>query len=137
VILLDTHVVIWSAEGDARLGRQARKLIAEKNQTEPFHVSAISAWEIAMLVSKGRLDLGGPAQDWLVKVMKHPAWQTIPVDAAAAAESVNLPGSFHNDPADRFIVATARLQGLALVTADAAILAYSRAGHVKAIDAAV
>jgi PIN domain nuclease of toxin-antitoxin system len=52
-------------------------------------------------------------------------------------ESVNLPGSFHNDPADRFIVATARLQGFALMTADAAILAYSKAGHVKAIDAAL
>jgi PIN domain nuclease of toxin-antitoxin system len=137
VILLDTHVVIWSAEGDARLGRKARKLIAERNQTDPFHVSAISAWEIAMLVSKGRLDIGGPAQDWLVKVMEHPAWQTIPVDAAAAVESVNLPGDFHNDPADRFIVATARLRGFALVTADSAILDYSSAGHVKVIDATV
>jgi PIN domain nuclease of toxin-antitoxin system len=95
----------------------------------------MSAWEIAMLVSKGRLDLGGQARDWLAKVMKHPAWQTIPVDAAAAVESVNLPGDFHNDPADRFIVATARLNGFAVVTADRAILEYSRAGHAKAIDA--
>jgi PIN domain nuclease of toxin-antitoxin system len=137
VILLDTHVLIWSAEGDARLGRKARKLIAERNQTDPFHVSAISAWEIALLVSNGRLDLGGPAQDWLDKTMKHPAWQTIPVDVAAAVESVNLPGDFHNDPADRFIVAAARLQGFAVVTADRAILEYAKAGHVKAIDAAL
>jgi PIN domain nuclease of toxin-antitoxin system len=135
VILLDTHVVIWSAEGDARLGRKARKLIAERNQTDPFHVSAISAWEIAMLVSSGCLNLGGPAQDWLAKTTKHPAWQTIPVDVAAALESVNLPGDFHNDLADRFIVATARLKGFAVVTADRAILEYSRAGHAKAIDA--
>jgi PIN domain nuclease of toxin-antitoxin system len=137
VILLDTHVVIWSAEGDARLGRKARKLIADRNQTDPFHVSAISAWEIALLVNKGRLNLGEPAQDWLAKTMKHPAWQTIPVDVAAAVESVNLPGDFRNDPADRFIVATARLQGFALLTADSAILNYSKAGHVKAIDAGV
>jgi PIN domain nuclease of toxin-antitoxin system len=136
VILLDTHVVIWSAEGDARLGRKARKLIADRDQTDPFHVSAISAWEIALLVNKGRLELGGPARDWLAKSMKHPAWQTIPLDVAAAVESVNLPGDFHNDPADRFIVAAARLQGFAVVTADQAILDYSRAGHVKAVDAA-
>jgi PIN domain nuclease of toxin-antitoxin system len=135
VILLDTHVVIWSAEGDARLGRKARKLIADRDQTNPFHVSAISAWEIALLVSKGRLNLGGPAQDWLAKTMKHPAWQTLPVDVAAAVESVNLPGDFHNDPADRFIVAAARLNGLAVVTADRAILDYAKAGHVKAMDA--
>jgi PIN domain nuclease of toxin-antitoxin system len=135
VILLDTHVVIWSAEGDARLGRQARKLIAERDQTDPFHVSAISAWEIAMLVSKGRLDLGGPAQGWLAKVMRHPAWRTVPIDVEAAVESVNLPGDFHNDPADRFIVAAARLGEFALVTADRAMLEYAKAGHVKAVDA--
>jgi PIN domain nuclease of toxin-antitoxin system len=52
-------------------------------------------------------------------------------------ESVNLPSIFHNDPADRFIVATARLRGFALVTADSAILDYSSAGHVKVIDATV
>jgi PIN domain nuclease of toxin-antitoxin system len=137
VILLDTHVVIWSAMDDARLGSKARKLIADRDQTDPFHVSAISAWEIALLVSKGRLNLGGPAQDWLAKTMKHPAWQTIQVDVETAVESVNLPGDFHNDPADRFIVATARLQGFALLTADQAILEYSKAGHVKAIDAAL
>jgi PIN domain nuclease of toxin-antitoxin system len=137
VILLDTHVVIWSATDDVRLGRKARKLIAERNQTDPFHVSAISAWEIALLVSKGRLDLGGQARDWLVRSMTHPAWRTILLDVAAAVESVNLPGDFHNDPADRFIVATARLQGIALLTADSTILEYSKAGHVKAIDAAL
>jgi PIN domain nuclease of toxin-antitoxin system len=135
VILLDTHVVIWSAEGDARLGRNARMLIAERDQTAPFHVSAISAWEIAMLVSKRRLDLGSPAQDWLAKAMKHPAWRTIAIDAATAVESVNLPGDFHNDPADRFIVAAARLGEFALVTADQAILDYAKSGHVKAVDA--
>lgn len=137
MILLDTHVVIWSAEGDARLGPKARRLIAERSQTDPFHVSAISAWEIAMLVNKGRLDLGGPARDWLATAMSHQAWQTVPVDIAAAVEAVNLPGILHNDPADRIIVATARLRSFALVTADRAILNYSKTGHVKAIDAAV
>ncbi len=137
VILLDTHVLIWSAEGDARLGPKARRVIAERNQTDPFHVSAISAWEIAMLVSKRRLDLGGPAREWLAKAMKHPAWRTVPVDAACAVESVNLPGDFHNDPADRFIIAAARLGDFAVVTADRAILEYSQAGHVKSVDASI
>ncbi len=101
----------------------------------PFHVSAISAWEIAMLVRKGRLDLGEPAQDWYRAASSHPAWQTIPLDASTAMESVNLPGDFHGDPSDRFLVATARLSGLAFMTADRAILAYAGAGHLKAIDA--
>ena len=135
VILLDTHVVIWSAEGDARLGPMARKMIAQRSHTDPFHVSAISAWEIALLVSKMRLDLGGPAREWLAKTMEHPAWRTVPVDAASAVEAVNLPGDFHNDPADRFIVAAARLADFAVLTADRAILEYSQAGHVKSVDA--
>ena len=135
VILLDTHVVIWSAADDARLGTKACDKIAASSLSNPFHVSAISAWETAMLVNRGRLDLGEPAVDWLAKAMKHEAWKAIPIDAAIAVEAVNLPGSFHNDPADRFIVATARLNGWALLTADRAILDYSRAGHVKAVDA--
>ena len=136
VILLDTHVVIWSATDDLRLGKRARVLISECDQRNPFHVSAISAWEITMLVRKGRLDLGEPAQHWFTTAARHPAWQTIALDAPAAMESVNLPGNFHGDPSDRFLIATARLNGLAILTADRAILDYAAEGHLKSIDAA-
>jgi PIN domain nuclease of toxin-antitoxin system len=136
VILLDTHVVVWSATDDPRLGKRARALIADCGQTSPFYVSAISAWEIAMLVRKGRLDLGEPAQAWFTTASRHPAWQTVLLDVSTAMEAVNLPGDFHGDPADRFLVGTARRNGLAFMTADSAILTYAGAGHLKAISAA-
>jgi PIN domain nuclease of toxin-antitoxin system len=137
VILLDTHVVIWSVTDDPRLGPHARTLISEKTRSDPFYVSAITSWEIAMLVKKGRLSLGLPAQDWLAMAMEHAAWRTIPIDGASALESVNLPGDFHNDPADRFIVAAARLLNLSVVTADRAILKYASSGYVRAFDASL
>jgi PIN domain nuclease of toxin-antitoxin system len=135
MILLDTHVVIWSAIDDRRLGPLSRKLIGDRNRMDPFYVSAISSWEIAMLVKKGRLDLGQPAQTWLKNAMQDPVWRSLPIDSTTSIEAVNLPGMFHNDPADRFIVATSRLNSLALITADKAILDYSKAGHVNAVDA--
>jgi PIN domain nuclease of toxin-antitoxin system len=136
VILLDTHVMIWSATDDARLGAKGRSMINKCDQSDPFHVSAISAWEIAMLVRKGRIDLGEPAWTWFAKASNHPAWQTIPLDAQVAMDAVNLPGDMHGDPADRFLVATARHQGYSILTADRAILDYAAGGHVKAVDAA-
>lgn len=136
MILLDTHVVVWSATDDSRLGKRARTLIGACDQANPFHVSAISAWEIAMLLKKGRIDLGEPAPDWFARASSHTAWQMISLDASAAMEAVNLPGQMHGDPADRFLVATARLNRLAIVTADRAILDYAAGGHVKAINAA-
>jgi PIN domain nuclease of toxin-antitoxin system len=137
VILLDTHVVIWAAMDDPRLGKRARELIEKLDRTNPFCVSAISAWEIAVLVHKGRVNLGESANTWLSKVMNHQGWQNIPVDFNIAIESVNLPGDLHSDPADRIIVATARQNNCTVLTADRAILKYSAAGHVKASDASL
>jgi PIN domain nuclease of toxin-antitoxin system len=136
MILLDTHVVLWSVNDDARLGSKTRQLIGQTSQLKPFYVSAITIWEIAMLVKMGRLDLGGPAEDWLGLASRHLAWQNLAIDPSVAIDAVNLPGNFYNDPADRFIVATARLNRFSVVTADKAIFDYAKAGFVKAIDAA-
>lgn len=135
MILLDTHIMVWSATDDPKLGKQARSEINRCDVSSPFHVSAISAWEIAMLVKKGRLDLGGPAKNWFEKTSDNPAWRTLPLDAETALESVNLPGDFHGDPADRFLVAAARVHDLTLVTADWSILNYAESGHVSVLDA--
>ncbi len=135
MILLDTHVVIWAAMDDPRLGKVAREQIESFDRSNPFGVSAISAWEIALLVQKGRVNLGAPARPWLSQLMKHLGWQNQPVDFDIAIESVDLPGVFHSDPADRIIIATARLNNFTILTADRAILGYAAAGHVKALDA--
>jgi PIN domain nuclease of toxin-antitoxin system len=135
VILLDTHALVWFATGDERLGLSARARIEACNIDQPFFVSAISAWELAMLVGKGRLDLGKSARDWFEQASEIPAWRTLPLDAETAIEAVNLPGNFHGDPADRFLVAAARVHDLTLVTADWSILNYAKSGHVSVLDA--
>lgn len=127
--------MVWSATDDQRLGKMAKSAINTCDMTTPFHVSAISAWEIAMLVQKGRIELGGPARNWFKRTSDNPAWRTLPLDVETAIEAVNLPGSFHGDPADRFLVAAARVHDLTLVTADRSILNYAKSGHVSVLDA--
>ena len=135
MIVLDTHVLIWALDGDARLGRTARTAIDGAGRTDGIAISAITPWEIVLLAEKGRLHLGCDAAIWIDTALDLPGVRLIPIEPAIAIESVRLPGSFHADPADRFIVATARYRNVPLVTADGAILEYAVEGHVRAIDA--
>ena len=136
MIVLDTHVLLWAVDGDARLGRNARTAIEDAGRTDGTAVSAITPWEIALLAEKGRLRLGCDAAIWIDTALDLPGVRLVPIEPAIAIDSVRLPGSFHADPADRFIVATARYCGAPLVTADGAILEYAAGGHVRVIDAA-
>ena len=93
-------------------------------------VSAISAWEIAMLVEREKLLLSMDVGSWLATVAEIEAVRFLPVDVEIAVKSVELPGEFHKDPADRMIVSTARKLAVPLVTKDEKIRAYA---HVKTI----
>ncbi len=136
MIVLDTHVLIWAVGGDRRLGKTARGAIEKSLQTDRAAVSAITPWEIAMLVEKGRLRLGCEVRSWIDDTLALPGIFLAPIDPAIAIDSVRLPGEFHADPADRFIVSTARRFDAPLITADRAILAYAAAGYVRAMNAA-
>ncbi len=135
MIVLDTHVLIWTVGGDRRLGETARDAIEESMQTDRVAVSAITPWEIAMLVEKGRLRLGREVRSWIDDALALPGIFLAPIEPAVAIDSVRLPGAFHADPADRFIVSTARRFEAPVVTADRAILSYAAAGHVRAMNA--
>ncbi len=132
MIVLDTHVLVWTLDDNDRLGPKARALI---EQSETILVSAISIWEIALLVKKSRLVLKRDVADWVKQALALPSLQLTPLDPAIAFDSVNLPGEFHSDPADRMIIATARYRDVPLLTVDRAILAYARHGHVTVVDA--
>jgi PIN domain nuclease of toxin-antitoxin system len=127
VIVLDTHVLIWWVNGGEALSEPAQQAI---NRTvgsgAPLLVSSISAWEIAMLVSKGRLALTMEITRWLETVEAIEAVRFVPVDNALGVQSVQLPGELHPDPADRIIVALARRFSVPLVTADERIRAYKQ-----------
>lgn len=131
MIAVDTHVLVWLATGARQMiSKKAMKRITEELDRGEIWVSAISAWEIAMLVERERLILSVDVESWLGKVSEIDAIRFQPVSNKIAIESVRLPGEFHKDPADRIIVATARTMGLALITADEKIQAYP---HVNTI----
>ncbi len=136
MIVLDTHVLIWAMNDDTRLGTAARAAIEETAQTDRIGISAITPWEIALLAERGRLRLGREVGVWIEAALALPGINLVPIGPTIAIDSVRLPGNFHADPADRFIVSTARHCDACLVTADRAILAYAAGGHVRTIDAA-
>ena len=135
MIVLDTHALVWAVNGDARLGRNTRDLIREASRTGRVAISAITPWEIALLVEKGRLGLANETHTWIEATLALPGIYLAPIEPAIAIDSVRLPGEFHADPADRLIIATARHHNAPLVTADRAILAYAASGPVEALDA--
>ena len=113
----------------------ARATITDAQREMGIFVSAITLWEIAMLVHKDRLALGRDLTPWVEEVLALTGIHLAPIEPAIAIDSVRLPGQFHADPADRLIIATARRHGRTLLTADQAILAYGAAGHVRVADA--
>lgn len=132
--LLDTHIWFWLVRGtEGRLAGNIATKLERAARTRPLGVSVISIWEIAMLVKKGRVELGLPVRDWVRLAFDHQGFKLVALDQKIAIESCDLPGDFHADPADRFLVATARLDNAVLVTRDERILHYSKSGHVKAI----
>lgn len=132
MIVLDTHVLVWWVNGDSGLSEIAKSAIEKETQDDDglILISSISAWEIAMLVHKGRLTLTTNVDDWLTTVQEIEGVRFVPVDNEVAIQSTRLPGDFHPDPADRMIVALARHMSAPLVTADEKIRAYR---HLKTI----
>ncbi|MCE2501570.1 MAG: type II toxin-antitoxin system VapC family toxin [Dehalococcoidia bacterium] len=119
MILPDTHALLWFLESNPRLGREADLIIRRATEFSIAAFSAISVWEVALLLVKGRLTLDVNALEWRQNLLAT-GFVEIPVDGAIAARSVALP-DFHDDPADRIIMATAQ-EGHQLITDDGRIL---------------
>ena len=123
MIVLDIHVWVWFVHGDPLLPAHYRAYI-QAQQPHGLGVSAISCWEVAKLVERGRLGLPCPVDMWLGQALGLPSIVLLPLSPEVAVESTRLPGPFHRDPADQIIVATARLYAAPLVTLDGNIRAY-------------
>ncbi len=128
MIVLDTHVWIWWVSSPVWLSETAKRIIDEAVTGKNIYISSISAWEVANLVSRGRLKLTTSAPDWVAASETLPFFNFVPVTNSIALKSVQLPGALHNDPADRIIIATAVSLGAILVTKDEKIRNYP---HVK------
>lgn len=121
--LLDTHILLWwFDDAVARLSPRQEEVLRGASEEEPLWVSDITLWEVATLSSLGRIELSLPLRDWLEQATAPPLVQRLPITPAVAAEVAVLPDSFHRDPADRIIVASARVLGATLLTRDRRIL---------------
>lgn len=107
MILLDTHAWIWWVSNPESLSDTARSSIDDAAPTMDIYVSSMSVWELAMLVAKDRVKLSVELSVWIAACESLPSLNFVPIDNRIAVKSVILPGSFHSDPADRMIVATA------------------------------
>jgi len=131
-LLLDTHVWLWYAEGvSGRLRPASIRQLDEARQGDGLILSAVSVWEIGMHAARGRIQLTMPLRAWVDNALSVAGIRLVPVDAAVAAESTLLPGEPQGDPADRFLIATARIHGVALATRDERILGYAKQGHLR------
>lgn len=125
MIVLDTHVLVWADSDDRKLGRKARAMIDRLWATGKVAVPAIAFWEVGVLQARRRLRLPTSVGEWRDAVLAAGAIE-LPLDGAVAVRALDLSG-LHDDPADRFILATALVHGAALMTADERLLGWRHA----------
>src|SRR5258708_35154762 len=106
MILLDTHVWVWWVTGEKRLSPDQISEI-QRNEAAMIGISVISCWEVAMLAERGKVGFSLPTKEWIRTALMYPGFRLVNITSDIAVDSVHLPGSFHKDPADRIIVATA------------------------------
>ncbi len=120
MIVLDTHVLLWADSDNRKLGRKARATIERRWANGELAVPAIAFWEVGLLQAHGRLHLSTTVREWRNAVLTAGAVE-LPLDGNIALRALDLAG-LHDDPADRFIVATALVHEATLITADERLL---------------
>ncbi len=141
-LVLDTHVWLWASGelgGPGRLAPETLAWIEAAAGSRRLYASAASVWELAWKVARGRLHVSIELDRWVREQRRAPGIRILSIDALLAIAATRLPpwvapdGQEHRDPADRFIVATARRLAATLLTRDATILAYAASGNVRAL----
>ena len=122
MIVLDTHVFVWWSASRGKLSGKARRAIERADRRL---LSDISLWEVAKLVSLGRLKLDRDVEQWLDAALAETAVEVVPIDAEIATRSTRIGANFHGDPADQLIAATAIERDAMLITADEKLRASS------------
>ena len=135
LLLLDTHIWLWLVQGNRALAPRIRESIREAAATGRLRVAAISIWEVALLASRGRITLERPSLVWVRDALARSGAVLEPLSPEIAIHACELPDRFHPDPADRMIVATARVIDASLMTRDRPILDYAARGHINAVAA--
>jgi PIN domain nuclease of toxin-antitoxin system len=133
-LLLDTCAAIWLAEAES-LAQEATQVLEEAYGAGPgVYISPITAWEIGLLNSRGRLTLLIKPQLWFQRLFDVLRFRLADMSPQVLIASSFLPGAPPRDPADRIIAATAREYGYRLMTRDRTLLAYAEQGHLQAVS---
>ncbi|HXW04969.1 MAG TPA: type II toxin-antitoxin system VapC family toxin [Vicinamibacterales bacterium] len=137
MLLLDTHVWIWSVEGNVRrIGRRARQLLARAEAQEAIRLSPASIFELTALHTAGRLRLTRSPAVWTQEALGAAGIRLAPLSAVIALDAGSISREALADPLDRLLVATARQLDATLLTSDTRILDYVReTGNVRVADA--
>lgn len=130
MILLDTHIWVWWAGDVPRLTASQRRLLRE-HEADGLGVSILSCWEVAKKASLKKLVLDRPVAQWIDEALELPGVRLVALSPRIVVEAAQLPQPFHRDPVDELLVATARILGCPLLTADEKVLNYP---HVQATD---
>jgi PIN domain nuclease of toxin-antitoxin system len=123
-VVLDTCAWLWHCSEPEKLSTAAAGMIEKEKKRRGLVVSVFSCWEIAKLVQKGKLKFSIPCGLWIEQAVRAEGVMIHALTPEICIESAELPGSFHGDPADQIIVATARLLGAPVLTCDRRILGY-------------
>jgi len=132
-VLLDTHIWIQLQSGSPSLSNLALQAINLATSRRSVYVPLISVWEIAMLTMKKRLQFDRPVRQWVTEALDKPGIQLLPLSSEIAIDAAELPEPMHKDPADRMIVASARVERLTLITCDRPMLAFAKATGLACI----
>jgi PIN domain nuclease of toxin-antitoxin system len=126
-VLLDTHIALWLDSGSENLRQATRTAIdACWHNGGTIFLSAVTAWEIALLVDSGRIELDIPVASWIERFLDRPAVEALPLSHGAAGRSYQLHHLANRDPADRLLIATAIEVACPLVTYDERIVRFGR-----------
>ncbi|MCJ9669867.1 MULTISPECIES: type II toxin-antitoxin system VapC family toxin [unclassified Neorhizobium] len=131
--LLDTCFVIWMSQKEVLSPVALESLGESQARRIPVFVSAATAWEMGMLLAKGRIRESRDAQQWYRDYLRDGNFTEHPVTSTIFIASSFLPQPIHKDPIDRILIATAREHDLTIITRDRAILSYGHAGHVRTL----
>jgi PIN domain nuclease of toxin-antitoxin system len=132
-LLLDTCAAIWIVSGDRISDPAAAALNQAHADGTPVYLSPITAWEVGLLTSRGRISLLMPPDLWFARLMQTPGVRLAEMPPELLIAASFLPGIAPRDPADRIIAATARQYGQTLVTRDRPLLDYAGHGHLSAL----
>ncbi len=138
MLLLDTHVWLWSVNGDARrVGRRTRRLLSRAESQDAIRVSPVSLFELVALHTLGRVRLARSPEQWIGEALDSAGVRVAELSPAMAIDAGSISRELLSDPLDRLLVATARHLEATLLTSDERILAFAaRTGEVRALDAA-